>query len=203
MDGEKAKMFINEYEWDEKYCGFKLELTNDNMVYIQISDSATVSGHNEYLCDFSRLNNFASYYQYNSKRTFFNFNIGNDNLLTYFASLNCSFIFESSNKQDINLNNLIGQILNYNFRLALPGDSSYFYRCLMNFKNEFSYEVIEDNIFNNLFNNKPFEFDYIDVELNDKLEFNYFIKDYQSDKKYDEYTPSSICIKVKKIYNIL
>ena len=187
MDGEKAKMFINEYEWDEKYCGFKLELTNDNMVYIQISDSATVSGHNEYLCDFSRLNNFASYYQYNSKRTFFNFNIGNDNLLTYFASLNCSFIFESSNKQDINLNNLIGQILNYNFRLALPGDSSYFYRCLMNFKKEFSYEVIQNNIFNNLFNNKPFEFDYIDVELNDKLEFNYFVKDYQADEKYNEH----------------
>ena len=187
MDGEKAKMFINEYEWDEKYCGFKLELSNDNMVYIQISDSATVSGHNEYLCDFSRLNNFASYYQYNSKRNFFNFNIGNDNLLTYFSSLNCSFIFESSNKEDINLNNLIGQILNYNFRLALPGDSSYFYRCLMNFKKEFSYEVIQNNIFNNLFNNKPFEFDYIDVELNDKLEFNYFVKDYQADEKYNEH----------------
>ena len=187
MDGEKAKLFINQYEWDEKYCGFKLELSNQNMVYIQIFDSATVSGHNEYLCDFSRLNNFASYYQYNSKRTFFNYNMGNDNLLTYFASLNCSFIFDSSNTPNIALNNLINKILNYNFRLALPGDSSYFYRCLLNFKNEFSYEVIENNIFNNLFNNKPFKFDYIvDAELNDKLEFNYFIKDYQSDKKYDE-----------------
>lgn len=186
MDGEKAKLFINQYDWDEKDCGFKLELANNDMVYIQITDSATVSGHNEYLCDFSRLSNFVSYYQYNFKKTFFEFNLGDDNLLTYFSSLNCSFIFESTIKPDIYLNSLINKILYYNFRLALEGDSSYFYRCLINFKNDFTYKVIENNIFSNLFYNKPIELNSIDVDLN----FNYFIKGYE--ETYDAKTIDNI-----------
>jgi hypothetical protein len=155
MDGEKTKLFLNKYEWNEAKCGLTLKLTGDNDVFISISESATVSGHNEYLCDFTRLNNFVSYYNYELiKRTFFNFNKGDKNLLTHFSSMNCSFIFKNITGPNIPLNNLINNIVRYNDTLAVQLDSSYFYRCLMSLKDEFSLDIINKNIFDGLFENQ-------------------------------------------------
>ena len=155
MDGEKTKLFLNKYEWNEAKCGLTLKLTGDNDVFISISESATVSGHNEYLCDFTRLNNFLSYYNYELvKRTFFNFNKGDNNLLTYFSSMNCSFIFKNITGPNIPLNNLINNIVRYNDTLAIRLDSSYFYRCLMSLKYEFSLDIINTDILDGLFENQ-------------------------------------------------
>ena len=177
MDGEKTKLFINKYEWDEEECGLQLNLTGDNNIYIKILESATVHGHNEYLCDFSRLNNFIEYYQYKLfKKTFYNFNRGNDNLITHFSSLNCCFVFNSVVIQDIYLNYLISNILNYNNKLALQLDSSYFYNCLMNLKNKFTFEIINDKIFYNLFYEKPIYYVYITKKIQDDGKINYYLE---------------------------
>ena len=155
MDGEKAKMFINEYEWDQKECGFILRLSGNNNVYIEISDSATVLGHNEYLCDLTRFNNFLSYYNYELvEKTYFNFDKENNNLLTQFASTNCFFMFKPTTKPDIFLNRIIKNIVSYNSNLGIQLDASYFYRCLISLKNTFNFYEINYHILIDMFKNK-------------------------------------------------
>ena len=145
MDGEQTKNFLNNYSWNEKTCGLELiSIKNKelpNKIFIKIEDSETVIGHYEYLFNFYKLKEYLSWYNYKlNNRKFFNFNIGRQNLLTYFASLYCSFDFISLNPENtMKIKNIyvkrryneyyktIKIILDYNLRLGLSLDCQYLY----------------------------------------------------------------------------
>jgi hypothetical protein len=149
MDGEKTINFLNNFDWNSKNCGLELRLIkNKNVsdkIYIRISDSATVQGHYEYLCQFNRLKEYIEWYKFKLTHfKFFDFYKDPNNLLTHFSSLNCSFIFSNQlplvtvrNEDKTfqipsgHINTVIQNIINYNEKLALPLDSEYFYNAFV------------------------------------------------------------------------
>ena len=137
MDGKPTKNFIENYTWNSAKCGLELRLISNNKVFISIEESATVSGHNEYLCDLDRFENYLKLYNYKlSRKEYFNFFKGKDNLLTHFASINCLFDFqiEVDNEPIIepeiqyDINKLC---IGINSRFGINLDSIYFYKCFM------------------------------------------------------------------------
>jgi len=163
MDGEKTKEFLNDFEWNEEKCGLKLRLTKDNSIYIKIEDSETVRGHEEFLTDFSRLNEFLTYYNFKlNNRTFYDLNLGETNLLTYFSGLNYTFVFDATTKIDIPLNNLIQNIVRYNDNLAIRLDASYFYNCIMGQSKIFDFETLNNKVLNGIFRNQLVNYNKID-----------------------------------------
>ena len=169
MDGEKTKKFLNDFEWNEEKCGFKLKLIGDNSIYIKIEDSETVRGHEEYLTDFSRLNEFLTYYNFKlNNRTFYGLNLGETNLLTYFSGLNYTFVFDATTKIDIPLNNLIQNIVRYNDNLAIRLDASYFYNCIMGQSKIFDFETLNNKVLNGIFRNQLVNYEKIDKNKEEK-----------------------------------
>jgi hypothetical protein len=135
MGGKHAREFIENYTWNSTECGLELRLISKNKVFIRIEESATVSGHNEYLCDLVRFENYLKLYNYKLlKKEYFNFFKGKDNLLTHFASINCLFDFEIEKESIIepeiqyDINKLC---IAMNSRFGINLDSVYFYRCFM------------------------------------------------------------------------
>ncbi len=94
MDGKKTEQFLNRYYWNTQNCGLDLKIVSKNKVFISITESATVSGHTEFLTDLDRFENNLYWYDFKlTDKNYFNFDMGNNNLLTHFAALNCSFSF--------------------------------------------------------------------------------------------------------------
>ena len=169
MDGERTKEFIHNYEWNEEKCGFKLKLIKDNVIDIEIKDSATVTGHHEFLTDFSRLNDFLTYYNFKlENRTFYNLNLGETNLLTYFSALNYTFVFEMTTTSDISVNNLIRNIVRYNDNLSIRLDARYFYNCIMGQKKNFNLEELNNKVLNGIFKNQLVNYEKIDKNKEEK-----------------------------------
>lgn len=169
MDGEKTKKFLNNFEWNEKKCGLKLKLIGDNTIYIEIEGSATVRGHEEYLTDFSRLNDFLTYYNFKlNNRTFYELNLGKTNLLSYFSALNYTFVFDASTELDLPLNNLIQNIVRYNDNLAIRLDASYFYNCIMGQSKIFDFETLNNKVLNGIFMNQLVNYNKIDKNKEEK-----------------------------------
>ena len=136
MNGKYAKKFIENYTWDSKKCGFELKLISNNKVFISIESSATVSGHNEYLCDMDKFENYLKLYKYKLERlSQFNFPRGDYNLLTHFASTNSIFDFKLDKnissetlKTQYEINKMCIAV---NSRFGINLDSNYFYDCFM------------------------------------------------------------------------
>lgn len=162
MDGERTKQFLYNYEWNEEKCGLKLKLIGDNSIYIEIEGSATVTGHQEFLTDFPRLNQFLTYYNFKlNNRTFYDLNFGERNLLTYFSGLNYTFVFVASTKPDIYLNNLLQNIVRYNDNLAIRLDASYLYNCVIGHNKEFDFKNLNDRVLNGIFRNQLVNYEKI------------------------------------------
>jgi hypothetical protein len=163
MDGDKTKEFLNNFKWNEEKCGLKLRLTKDNSIYIKIEDSATVRrGHEEYLTDFSRFNKFLTYYNFKlNNRTFYNLNLGETNLLTYFSGLNYTFVFDASTEIDIYLNTLLQNIVRYNDNLGIRLDASYLYNCIMGQSKMFDFETLNNKVLNGIFSNQLVNYEKI------------------------------------------
>jgi len=162
MDGERTKNFIHNFTWNQEKCGFKLKLNKDNTIDIEIKDSETVTGHKEFLTDFSRLNEFLRYYNFKlNNRTFYNLNLGETNLLTYFSGLNYTFVFDASTEIDIYLNTLLQNIVRYNDNLAIRLDASYLYNCIMGQSKMFDFETLNNKVLNGIFSNQLVNYEKI------------------------------------------
>jgi len=158
MDGKKTKQFLNKFYWNTEKCGLELKLISQNKLFISIAESATVSGHNEYLTDLDRFeNNLFWYYFKLIDKTYFNFDLGANNLLTHFASLNCSFKFYNQSpkysirtKEGITIQKPMNHlyqinklIISFNYKLGLNLDSNYFYTCFRNLQLKERYDISE------------------------------------------------------------
>jgi hypothetical protein len=156
MDGKKTKQFLNKFYWNSQKCGLELKLISQNKLFISIAESATVSGHNEYLTDLDRFENNLFWYDFKLiDKNYFNFDLGVHNLLTHFASLNCSFKFYNSGpkysirtkegilikkpKNDTHELNKLVILLNY--RIGLNLDSNYFYSCTKKIQYKEIYDI--------------------------------------------------------------
>jgi ubiquinone/menaquinone biosynthesis C-methylase UbiE len=201
MDGEKTKEFLQHYFWNYKNCGLELKIIEENKVYISIAESATVQGHNEYLTDLNRLKNILEWYNFKLiNQDYFQFtDLGENNLLTQFAKINCSFQFYSSapkynisyNEKTINkpLNhmcNINDLIIQLNKKLAFPLDSLYFYHCFKEYQMYKRIDIGELITF---------------VKHFEKLLSKYFIEKVK-DKYYFNYNSQKIEIQEKELNKI-
>ena len=156
MDGKKTDQFLNKFYWNPQKCGLDLKLISKNKIFISIAESATVSGHVEFLTDLDRFENNLSWYYFNLvEKNYFNFDLGNDSLLTHFAALNCSFVFYNSSpkyslktregnviRKPLNhLYSLNQLILSLNSRLGLTLDSTYIYSCFKKMQLKEGYDI--------------------------------------------------------------
>lgn len=133
MDGEKTEEFLKKYRWDPVRCGFKMNKKNVDELYIEIASSETVKGHTEYLVEWDRMVNYLKLYGYKLDNTdFYNYIYSSDfkyNLVHNFSTLNRTFVFKfdpTSSRENIVY---LDQMLEYNTRLALPKDCTYFLEC--------------------------------------------------------------------------
>jgi hypothetical protein len=162
MDGEQTEIFLNNYSWNEKMCGLELKSIKNkelsNKIFIKIEDSETVIGHYEYLFNFYKMKEYLSWYNYElNKQNFFNFNIGEQNLLTHFASVYCSFEFISVNSKNeyYKINKII---IDYNLKLGLNLDCQYLYNSfVMPYKNNSNGITKINELLEKFFKNKSIE----------------------------------------------
>ena len=127
MDGYLAKKMLTTYVWDPRKCGLDMKL-NGRQIYIFIEGSETVRGHTEYLVELNRLENYLKLYGYECKFDRYNYNKSPANLVSQFANLNTTFVFNPRQIPQLN-KVLLTQSIVYNERLGLDKDSTYFIDC--------------------------------------------------------------------------
>lgn len=214
MDGEKTKEFLQHYFWNPKECGLELKITEENKVYISISESATVQGHYEYLTDLNRLKNIFEWYNFKLlNKDYFEFTeLGENNLLTQFAKINCSFQFYSSapkynlSYQDKTISKPLNHmcvindmIIKLNKKLVFPLDSRYFYHCFREYQYKNRIDISElikfvqhfEKLLSKYFIEKvdnKYYFNYnsqkIEIQKKDLNKIRYFILSKKIDKNY-------------------